>query len=526
MDSFTHKFPNARFIHVFPKKSQGSFFDGTLDFDPRNANRRINEGYYDMKHQIEMLNNIDKSLSDRNEDAEEIHIYSGKYYGSLTSILSNANVANTDDYLLEDSDFRFDDLDKELSDLSNRLKGNAQEMDKFVLEGVTHISAMDAQMNELHRSKGFKKLWNSISGKNKRLKQGIDNNLINAQQATTKMIYKLVETDAMSVELIRTVQSQLQGATIKMGHVLEQHGYAINSIKDDYKQIAKLYGELILQDQEIASEINGLYKLFFDNTKYTDDKFADIESKIAAIEDVQRLQNWHMNIKYQSFGRTEYQHLDLYKKVVCVASDFFYITKGKWDDQLILHVKGALDNLDISPDEIISYNELIYELMIDNSLREYLFDRNGVRIYSSNSDDDIIPHYEALVDGICIGERVLVSGDINVETWISNFMTDRTGENNLQGNTSFNVICELLIILMQYEGKQRGEELLPAYRDIKKAALLGDVEAECRYARLLLEHNHIEDAFNMILDMENRGVSIPSFDSVRDRAIELYASNI
>ena len=523
VDTISQRYKDARFIHVFPKKDQGNIFNGTLDFDSKNAEKRIKQGYYDMKHQIEMLNNIDRSLVERDDKVEEIHIYSGKYYGSLASILKNSTELFTSSNVAEDTNFKFDDLDQELTDLTYRLKQNSRDMEKFVLEGVTHISAMDAQMDELHRSKGLKKLWNDISGKSKRLKQGIDSNLINAQQATTKMISKLVETDAMSVELIRTVQSQLQGATIKMGHILEQQGHEISSIKDNYVEIAQLYGKLVLQDKEIAGEINSLYNMFFGNTKMAEAKFLDVEKEIEELKDIQRLQNWRINIKFQTFQRRDYQEIDIIEKIVCVASDFFFITKGTWDDDIILFVKGALDSLDISPYEIISYNELIYKLILDKNLRDYLFERNGIRIFATNTENDVIPHYEAIVDGICIGERALADGGIDIESWIANFMTDKTSGTDLHGNTSFNIICELFVIMLQFRDKNHCSDILPAYRDIRKAALLGDTDAECSYVELLLKHNYIEEAFDLTIDMETRIFDNSEFEMIRNKVIDAYA---
>lgn len=523
VDTFSQKFRNARFIHVFPKKDQGGFFNGTLDFDPKNAKKRIQQGYDDMRHQIEMLNNIDRSLTERDEKAEEIHIYSGKYYSSLDSILNYSMELIDSSNVLEDPDFEFDDLDRELTDLSSRLRQNSKDMDKFVLESVTHISAMDAQMNELHRSKGLKKLWNDISGKSKRLKQGIDGNLINAQQATTKMISKLVETDAMSVELIRAVQSQLQGATMKMGHVLEQQGHEISGIKDNYVEIAQLYGKLVLQDQEIAGEINNLYNMFLANARMAEAQSIDIEKEIEKLKDVQRLQCWIINIKYRQFQRKDYQKLDIYEKLVCVASDFFYLTKGIWDDDIILFVKRALDSLDIDPSEIIYYNKLVYKLILDKSLKEYLFERNGIRIFATNSENGVIPLYEAIVDGICIGERALADGGINIESWIANFITDKTGMVDLDGNTAFNIICELFVIMSRFKDTTQCNDILPAYRDIRKAALLGDTAAECRYVGLMLKHNYIEEAFNWTLDMETRIDDNPEFEKIRNKVIDAYA---
>ncbi len=521
VESLTKRFKGATFIHVFPKKDIGGVVNGTLDFLPENARKRIELGYQDMKEQIDMLNNIDASMKYRNDNVEEIHIYSGKYYNTLGAILNNLGDTFSASQKPEDSDFRFDSLDEELSDLLNRFKQNSKEMDKFVLEGVTHISALDAQIDELHGSIGLKKLWNNINGKNNRLRKGIDNNIVDVQQATSKMIYKLVETDAMSIELIRTVQSQLQGATIKMGHILEEQGYEISDIKGKYIEIAHQYGELVLRDKKNAEEIDKIYKLFFENTKNLEFKFKNVEKDIESIKDVQRLQNWVINIKYHSFRQKDYEQLDVYEKLVCVASDFFYFTKGKWDDKLLLFVKSALDSLGISPYEIIYYNELIYKLILDKNLRDYLFERNGIKIYASSSMSENMPHYEAVVNGICIGEKA-IDNEIDIELWIDKFLTDRTGGIELQGNTVFNIICEIFIIMKQFNDNMQNNEILPAYRDIKKEALLGNINAEFKYVNLLLEHNYIEQAFNIIEDMKTRVDDNPEFEKLKSRVLDAY----
>lgn len=44
------KFPDANLIEIMPRNHQGGLFDGTLDFSPSGAERRINEGYTDTVH--------------------------------------------------------------------------------------------------------------------------------------------------------------------------------------------------------------------------------------------------------------------------------------------------------------------------------------------------------------------------------------------------------------------------------------------------------------------------------------------
>lgn len=216
--------------------------------------------------------------------------------------------------------------------------------------------------------------------------------------------------------------------------------------------------------------------------------------------------------------------LDIVEKVICVASDFFYLTKGVWDDEILLFVKGALDSLEISPNEILSYNELVYKLIIDETLRDYLFERNGIRIHST-VNDDIVPHYEAVIDAICIGKRTFMDNGIEPKIWLSNYISDKIGGIDLVENTAFNIICELFVIMLQLKVNKVETNILPAYRDIKKAALLGDVEAECKYVNLLLEHNYIDEAFDMTLDMDSRIEKNSVFEEIKERVMCRYATN-
>lgn len=187
----------------------------------------------------------------------------------------------------------------------------------------------------------------------------------------------------------------------------------------------------------------------------------------------------------------------------------------------MLFVKSALDSLGISPYEIIYYNELIYKLILDKNLRDYLFERNGIKIYASSSMSENMPHYEAVVNGICIGEKA-IDNEIDIELWIDRFLTDRTGGIELQGNTVFNIICEIFIIMKQFNDNTQNNEILPAYRDIKKEALLGNINAEFKYVNLLLEHNYIEQAFNIIEDMKTRVDDNPEFEELKSRVADAY----
>ena len=522
VETFTNKFGGAKFIHVFPKRSQGGFWDGTLDFDPESARKRIEAGYNDMKEQIRLLNEVDSLLSEKNEKAKEIHYYAGKYYDSLNAIFESCALEMENTSLLESKEFPFTDMDREHRKIESRMRGNKKAMHKFVLTGVTRMSAMEAQMNALHGAAGLKKLWNGISGKNRRLQKDIDQNQIQTQKATLEAISNLIEADMMGTELIRAVQCQLQGATMRMGQILEQHGCEISGIKNDYREILQKYNELVLRDTETVEALHCLYEMFDEKESAANRRIASLEERVGKVEDVQRLQNWRLNIKYQSFRKQDYKDLGLEEKIICVASDFFSLTGGEWDDDLLLFVKSALDGLEIDPYELISYGDLVYRLIEDENLRDYLFKANGVEFSYSCEPEDVVPHYEVVMYGVYLGEKAKEE-EIDIKKWAADFMEDN-GMYHVA--TAFDMVCELLVILLQFRTLRRKDDYLPSCRDMRKRALLGDTDAECRYAQKLLESGYREKAFSMVSEMEERISGNPLFDDLKKSVVSSYAASI
>lgn len=53
-------------------------------------------------------------------------------------------------------------------------------------------------------------------------------------------------------------------------------------------------------------------------------------------------------------------------------------------------------------------------------------------------------------------------------------------------------------------------------------ALLGNIDAEFKYVNLLLEHNYIEQAFNIIEDMKTRVDDNPEFEELKSRVADAY----
>lgn len=55
-------YPGAKIIEIFPRSSLGDFIDGTLDFSPSNAHKRMRQGYEDAKAILEPIFSTQKEI--------------------------------------------------------------------------------------------------------------------------------------------------------------------------------------------------------------------------------------------------------------------------------------------------------------------------------------------------------------------------------------------------------------------------------------------------------------------------------
>lgn len=495
------KYKGCQFIHIFPKNHQGGMF-GTLDFRPESAKSRVEQGYKDMKAQLLLIKNLDGQLENRERTFDVIRTQSREYHQSM-----------------EKAGVSFDDSENEFEELYQELSKNRAKMNDFMLRAVAAVTAADAQLDERHRKKRLENLFRGITGKNRKLQQGIDKQLIHSQRDMIKMISRLAESDAMSVELVRSLQCQLYGSTYQMAKVLQSHGKDIDLLNSDFEKISREYNELVFQNQEMVGEIERVYSLIQNRSEKNDEMFRDVNDQIEGMKDMQRLHNWRMNLKYRQFAGMDYCGLDAVGKVICVVSDFFYLTNGTWNDEMILFVKSGLAELGIDPYERLSCGAVIYKLVTDKKYAEYLFERNGVQYILREQAEGNTAPCEALIQGVYICNKLADVNEGITEQQIGRYLAEHNVSNEAY-LSAFDIACMLLVTLSQYH--ECGSRRLAAYREIEKRALLGDVDAMKKYTRILLENHYVEEAFRNMAYLEGVAAGDEEFRLLQDEVIEKY----
>lgn len=283
------------------------------------------------------------------------------------------------------------ELDKQIEDMIQEHSGNSKEINKFVFDSVTALTASESRSSELSEQGMFKRFLGGVTGKNQRIQSEIDNGLARAQYASQQTIQKLAEQNLMSFELITTVNNKLNSSVV-----------------------------------EIESEINNIYETLIAFFKYSKSQIIQLENRVDRLEKNVNLLNWVNTIEYQMYNEIEYMELNKIEKIVCLVRDFYDITKGSWTTSELLLLKSALSEMELSPKEDISYKEFIYYVSENKKIYNKLIHDDFEDIASIDFNQI------SIISGLCkvrlleTSEKYIVN---TVKSQLRNYGVDKEDEN-------------------------------------------------------------------------------------------------
>ena len=97
-----------------------------------------------------------------------------------------------------------------------------------------------------------------------------------------------------------------------------------------------------------------------------------LETRLNRVEQNVNLLKWQSSIEYQKYNGVEYQYLDDATKIVCLARDFFELTKGEWSEDDLLSLKKAMATIGLNPRNKVSAEDFIYRVGADERLYNHL----------------------------------------------------------------------------------------------------------------------------------------------------------
>ena len=261
--------------------------------------------------------------------------------------MNELNVINNDVVTVEDKNFFNDQIDL----IINQHKNNRQTINRLVFDSMALLTDADTASDTLAGKGFFKRLVGSFTGSNRKLETIINQNRSKAQYLAQQTLQKLAEQNLLSFDLIASVNNKLNF-----------HVEQLNS--------------------EIENIYNGLHKFI---TMYKG-HLVQIESRLDTLERNVNLLTWTTSIEYQTFEGTPYNELDELSKMICLARDFYEITKGVWRTSDLLLLKTTISSLNLLPNDQINYMDTLISIYDNPIIRAKLLGGSEIGIKEDFSE--------------------------------------------------------------------------------------------------------------------------------------------
>ena len=309
------------------------------------------------------------------------------------------------------------------------------------------------------------------------MERKISENRVNAQYLAQQTLKKLAEQNLLSFDLLVAVNNKLN--------------FHVKQIND-----------------EIENIYHGLNKFF----KRYQSQMIQIEVRQDKVERNLNLLTWSSSIEYQMFNDLPYLELDPLSKTVCVARDFYEITKGEWSFSDLILIKSVLLQLSLTPGDTINLWDSILIVQDSDALRMKLLGNtepvitdsvtgNGLIILESMYKLSRFRNEDKYQVSAC--NEILRAKNVNVSTGelvnaLSRSYINTVNKINIDvGISYFNFVFELLFNLK--EGAQfittRENLLLAAKDDVEKTESVGTAESSLEAEEEYLDLDTIARAY-------------------------------
>ncbi len=401
--------------------------------------------------------------------------------------MNELNVINNDVVTVEDKNFFNDQIDL----IINQHKNNRQTINRLVFDSMALLTDADSASDTLARKGFFKRLIGSFTGSNRKLEAIINQNRSKAQYLAQQTLQKLAEQNLLSFDLIASVNNKLNF------HVEQLNG-------------------------EIENIYNGLHKFI---TMYKG-HLVQIESRLDILERNVNLLTWTTSIEYQTFEGTPYNELDELTKMICLARDFYEITKGVWRTSDLLLLKTTISSLNLLPNDQINYMDTLISIHDNPIIKTKLLGGSEIGIKEDFSESllamDILRKLNLLESDekyqidLCkkyISEEV---DDLSVRNdLLKTYFVDTKGINGNQNINRYDFLLDLLYNLKSaedqlllvdhstadkytiYINQENQRESVRLYEDGKKALDEKDYDSAYKFFQQSVDLGNIDAIYEL-----------------------------
>ena len=385
-------------------------------------------------------------------------------------------------------------LNLELDNIIGVHKNNRQAINKLVFECVALMSEAEGYSAELSKKDFLSSLIGSITGSNRKLQNKINSNIGTAQYASQQCLQKLAEQNLMTFDLITAVNNKLNASLTK-----------------------------------VDVELNQIYECLDKFFKKNKSDLFNLATRLEKVEQNMKLLEWAWSIKYGEFDGEYYINLDDISKIVCLARDFYDLTKGQCTTGDLRLLKTAMSTLDINPEDVINYYDAVKVIAEDNQLKcklfnttdlmpvtepKYLMSASSIQKISamSNEESYVITSIEEYIND----NGVMVDNEELLDEVVNNYMAEKARVNLNIEIECFDFILDLLYNLQNYEEaivdyvemvQKEDVDVSPKEEDI----LIENEDVSLKEKNILIEDadiipdGNLKENYELIKDMSENG---------------------
>ncbi len=212
------------------------------------------------------------------------------------------------------------EINNKLDKLISESKNNTEIIQKLMSQAVSLATSVEARADGLKSQGILGRFLDDILGSNHKTSANNQKDLATAQFISQQLLVKLSEQNAITFEMVEELASKV--------HTLATRQASLVHEQDDMKD-------------EIAN-IHALLEHFF----------IKIRDKFDRIQNQANLNSWtNYIVDYEILGDKTYCQLALPARLMCLANEFFNLTKGRWDKKELAILKGTMRLVGVDPKE-------------------------------------------------------------------------------------------------------------------------------------------------------------------------------
>jgi len=295
-------------------------------------------------------------------------------------------------------------------------KQNSQIINFWTMEAVSLSRAVTAKSSELEQQGWLESKWKNFTGENQKLSARNSNDLAKAQYLSQQTLVKLADQNLITLEM-----------AIALGDKLNYLANDVAKVKNEILILYRFFSDFQSQVQKQNAEFKRNDDLLF---------------WINIIEDDQVL------------GEKTYSQLSIPERIICLASNFFIISKQTWNYRDLAFLKSVMKKIEIPVEAKIKPLDLIEICNSNPEICKKLL----------SADDALIPLEELKQAPIHSGlvkleklynsEKYIANSIIEMQeglllekvnlNLVKNYIKDTTGRDLEEPKTAYEIIMDIL----------------------------------------------------------------------------------